>query len=661
MSNSPSLEAQLFDLNQCDKQCHSCIKGYIKKHSLKKGDSFKVSCSGIPLEYIPSSILDTLDEDKELAISMYDPVTWAAQMLDWHCLDPKGEHWKRKTQENTLPPMAATYDPVLAKQGRSIFHRLYQASIMRCTSKYKVLRLGRQLGKTEVLCIIMLYSVFVNEGFRVVVVAPYQSQIDLIFSRVNNLIKSNPLLQNSVKRNVKAPNYAIELYNSSIMVGFTAGTRSGQEAGAARGQPAHMLVFDEADWLSPGDLQATLATILNAPKAQVLMSSTPTGKREKFYESCNSPDWKEYHYPSSVNPNWNEKLEEFFKSEYTEDQYNHEVMAVFGEQEEGVYQMKYIERAQADYEYGDYTYNPQWIYTIGVDWNSPAIGTTIAVVGFDPNGQVFCLVDKSIVQRDGWTQIAACQQIAAFNRKWHASSIYVDQGYGHVQVELLKHLGHRMTLQNGPHDPDAKLKNIVKGFDFGGSVEVRDLWTKEKIKKPAKPFLVENSVRRFENNQFKYPKSDTSYSAQLMGYIVDRISQSGRPVYKAQNEKAGDHFLDAVNLALLAFTLEQTEMGKPTYNNDIALAGKFGESVLEQYEREEKKTTETRVDDTLTTETVSHLNSDRVPASHYSGGPAKVYEWPGFHHDAPPPQRKRFAGRRLQIGPPRSKPQRSKF
>ena len=41
---------------------------------------------------------------------------------------------------------------------------------------------------------------------------------------------------------------------------------------------------------------------------QQKMSSTPSGKREKFYENCHSKKWKEFHFPSSINPNWNPEL-----------------------------------------------------------------------------------------------------------------------------------------------------------------------------------------------------------------------------------------------------------------------------------------------------------------------------------------------------------------
>lgn len=560
------------NLKQCDSACTFCVKKYIDKHRLKKGDNFKINCEGIPLDYLPSGVLYDLDIgiDEKTARALMNPVDWAAHFLDWHCIDPDGAVWKRKNDEGTLGSLPE-YDPIRAKTGKSIFHRPYQKEMLCCSSKRKIFRLGRQLGKTESLCISILYNLYTNERFAIEVIAPYQSQIDLIFTRILELINTNAILKNSVLRNVKAPQYQLKLKNDSYVIGFTAGSRSGGGAGASRGQHANMLVFDESDYLNPEDIDAALAVIINYPNATVWMSSTPTGRREKFYESCHNPLYREFHYPSTVNPNWSKDLENLYRSELTANGYTHEIDAEFGEQQEGVYSQKHIETAQMDFNYGDFQPDKGWIYTIGVDWNDQVIGTTIAVIGLNLSENLMYLVDKEIVNKAEWTQLSACNKIAELNRKWQPDFIYVDQGYGSTQLEVLRDYGFRSIATQGANSPDARLRNIVKAFDFGSNIEIRDLFTKLPIKKPAKPFLVENSVRRFEGQVFKYPKADVSFTQQLQGYIIDKVSQSGRPIYAAQNEKVGDHFLDAVNLALVAFTLEKSEFAAPKFNSNIGI------------------------------------------------------------------------------------------
>lgn len=1235
----------MFNLNSCTQDCKKCILHYKNKHKLKKGDKFKISCKGIPTEYIPESVLSSMPGDPNLIIGTQDPVTWASTMLDWHCIDPDGEHWKRKHEQGTLGDLPR-YKEFQAKAGHSVFHRPYQAIMMRCSGKYKVFRCGRQIGKTTVLSVMILWSLYTQEDFQVTLIAPYQSQIDLVFDKLNKYIRSNPILHNSVLRNVKAPQYTIQLKNGSKVIGFsciagtkvitsdghkniedikegdrvlslnendnsllfrivtyvykpnykqvykvtlfngyevtvsddhpfwvkqknnyswqklkaldvekqqvayvathkhkenyeaclnkcykkgdlekdvffsrirsieslgyrdtydikvgdgsnsfiannivlhnTAGTRSGGDAGAARGQSGGMLCFkegtlvnteefairpiesftlqntifgadrqntkvgdivglykrpadvicitnplgkvyctpdhpmfdgekdipaeqaekvvmslahqwlsfkneniiarlagynvgdgwitsknqiagfagssndlqqicedivylggerchpserisenkeagiigtvsqiasvhagkllkdicprgvkvhqqlsipdqilngstcakrnyvsglysaegttiryqkngfsvaaleigmtsskkeyiekwikqvadlieelgikiskvwtfkiekerlvnkqkedrwkgmlriassrentlnfintigscysvdkrqkfneykiwcwylniynteswkknrkirrldlstrkiakkinlpsstvkyhkhlydplfsedklnvrqlinrltviksgyvllplsklnrpkrieatvynltstayhryfgdgflshncfDEADMLSKNDIDAALSIITNFPDATVWMSSTPTGRRENFYKACNSRDWREYFYPSHVNPNWTEETDSLYKGMLTEEGYRHEVLGEWGDQEEGVYQAKYVEAAQSDYEYEDCvrqkpTGDPKndYLYSIGVDWNDTTIGVAIAVVEWDPRQGLFRVVDKHIMAKSEYTQIKGCQKIVELNRIWTPFAIYADAGFGATQAEILKLAGHNAIRKNGKNSPDAVFTRIFKKYQFGGSIETRDPFTKQPVKKQGKAFLVENSVRRFEQSIIKYPRSDEKYTAALHGYIIKSISQAGVPIYKEENETAGDHFLDAVNLALVGFMLEKTEFGNPNFSTDIARTGPLGLSeALPSDKQPQDRTAEiSSVNPTSSQAPPSRQMPGRtnriieeqpsIPGAHLQVDKTGVRLWahPGFERDEPAP------------------------
>lgn len=575
-----------FDLNECAQDCFECIKAYKKKHRLSglEENPFRISCNGIPKQYVTEDLYSVLPaEQVKTAEIMLDPVAWAREVLDWHCLDPDGEVWKRKNPKEY-------YDWIKKHPGEDIlghsrYHRPYQALMLSCSSQYKAFRIGRRAGKTETLVISILYNMFVKpnipegEGFKSIVIAPYQEQIDGIFKRIDQLINLNTSTSNAIKRYVKSPSYRLELYNDSMVKGLTAGTKSGGNAASVRGSDANQLVFDETDYLSQADINAALAVTIDHPNATVWMSSTPSGARSKFYENCNSRLYKEFHFPSSVNPMWNKETEVFFREGLTEIAYSHEILAAWGEQEEGVFQNVYVEAAQDDFEYKSLPRDPNWRYTLGVDWNDVKIGTSIVVLGFNPLAQRFYLVDKQKVSRDGWNQTAACRKIVELNQFWRPEWIYVDTGHGSTQIEMLKLLGWESLQRNGVSHPDSRLKDIVKGYSFGSTVEIFDLVTKQPIKKPAKPFLVENTVRKFEHGVFSYPKSDSLLTKQLNGYIVDHTTTSGVPVYKASDETVGDHDLDALMLAFVAFTLETTDFGKPKFSIDFAFSGKIGEKV----------------------------------------------------------------------------------
>lgn len=994
------------DLRSCDHACETCIKRYVHKHKLGKGHKFRVNCDGIPQQYVPDSILASVEADPRVAIASFDPVTWAALYLDWHCLDPDGSLWKKKHADGTLkdlPPFRPE-DEQRCQEGRSIFHRPYQAQILRCSAKRKVLRIGRQClaetailqlsdgslrsikdvrigdrllslntttnkleddlvvdawksgrrkiyrihtqfgheiecsaqhpfwsargfcdrthsktvdtlehrwisieqglsagdkiatpaslpvfgveplaeglpellgyfiadgsasknqsakftntreeyltefeacckqlgssvkryakgngydliisnghavpnpvrsllsslgltgitgpdkfipeiifkaprhqvktflerfwaadgyvytglrtgrqtskveigmlqesrhlleqtqhlllrfgvhsyikpengnwrlvlgnkhsvvnflenlggipgkqaavqkareaivsvsdkylhreedvlwdhitsieeldeqdvwditvekhhnfvanglitknsGKTESICVSILFHIFTHENFSVQVVAPFQSHIELIFKRLNDLISGSPTLRNSIARSVKAPNYTLELFNGSVVRGFTAASRSGGDAGAARGQHANLLVFDEADMLNQADIDAVLAVIINYPDAGIIMSSTPTGKRQSFWKTCQDLQWKEFHYPSYVNPNWSTRHEETFREALSQAGYRHEIEAEFGEQEEGVYQVKYVDHAKTEYTYKDMRWTAGWCYTIGVDWNDVKAGTVITVVGYNPGDRHYYLVDRQVVSRELWNQTAACNKVIELNRVWRPAWIYIDKGFGHMQGETLQLYGHEAARDKtrGHMHPDAALARIVKYYESGSTVEVHDPFTKQPINKPAKPFLVENSVRSFENCVIHYPKADVEYTKQLQGYKIKRVSQAGIPVYEQGDETTGDHLVDSTNLALVAFTLEESIFGAPRYQSGIAFtAERLGEVLTE--------TPPSRISgpgDYAQKSGPTRPQEGRAVFGPRMQQPLHVWSWPGFAHDAPPPQ-----------------------
>ena len=71
------------------------------------------------------------------------------------------------------------------------------------------------------------------------------------------------------------------------------------------------------------------------PDIGIVASSTPTGKRGTFYQMCKNPSWgyAEFWHPSMDNPNWNKQMEDQFRAELTQSQYEHEILAEFGTEE----------------------------------------------------------------------------------------------------------------------------------------------------------------------------------------------------------------------------------------------------------------------------------------------------------------------------------------
>ena len=523
---------------------------------------------------------------------------------------------------------------------------------------------GLVTHNTDAIVVNALFHMFTKpgvpekEGFKIILITPYQAQIEVVFNRIMQLLQNSPVTQNSLMRNVKAPIYTIELKNGSTIRGFTAGTKSGGNAGSVRGQTGNMLLFDEADYLAPGDIDSALSIVTNHPNATVWMSSTPSGKREKFYQICNSKAWKEFHYASSVNPMYSAEQDHMFRESLTEIGYKHEVLAEFGEQEEGVFQNSYVQAARMDFKYGQYAYNHTWRYTVGVDWNDTKNGTTIAVLGFNPLRNKFILVDRYIVSREGWTQLSACQKIAEVNRLWHPISIYLDAGYGGTQYEVLRKFGYDALTEptKGPTHPDAKLPHVLKQYDFGSKVQTRDIFTGQPTEKEAKPFLVESTIRRFEAQDIEIPLHDTDLEEQLLGYVIDRVTPTGRPVYKASSDVTGDHLLDAMMLSIISFILEVTPLGKARYETNISFSGQFGEKTdgiihegdtvikpdlahKRAQEKEKRQPASSRALPNDPNQVSLMQSKDGLPGNHINReAQVKSWSWNGFLRDEPRPQ-----------------------
>lgn len=534
------------------------------KPTHKKGE-FIIDCGGIPGDdkFIPNFDKVTKgfsQEETDFAQTLYDPIIWAEKNLGWK--------------------------PRVSKTEQE-----YQSLILRCSSKRKVLRLGRRLGKSEAMVISILHYLFTNspkvqrwdkdakmyvDGFStVLILTPYLSQVKLIFNRIRELLERNPEMQGEIKRDVSTPYHMIELFNGARAVGFSSGAKGAE---AVRGQKADFIILDEMDYLSPEDIESVVALMMEHSEVKILASSTPSGRREYFYSFCEeNMSFKEFYYASTANPAWGPRMESELRQFYkTEIGWQHEIMAQFGESATGVFQHKYVEAAKQEYKYKDMSPQSDWSYSIGIDWNDSENGTKLCVVGWDPKHGIFRVVDKQTIQKAGWTQTAAIQELIKLNRLWQPDFVYVDEGYGATQIEVIKQFGIDSVHQNHDHARiDEKLKNIV-GINSSSNVETFDPVSGLPIKKKMKPFMIENTVRRFEQGQIKYSEHDDVLTEQLGGYTIVKVNTSGMPVYEASN---GDHDLDALVLALLAFQMELSEFTNRTYSTDISFSGRIGENL----------------------------------------------------------------------------------
>jgi len=461
-------------------------------------------------------------------------------------------------------------DPVVwARHFLQAQPRAYQILMLRDPSLRKVLRAGRRLGKTFTLAINLLHYSYTHKDGRCLVVAPMKTQVELIYQEILRIASKNDIVHNSIIRKVTSPQFTMEFSNGSTIRFFTSGMRSGGKSDVARGQEAHLIILDEMDYMHSGDLDALYAmlqkTAEDQPDKVLIGASTPTGRREKFWEWCNSNRFKEFWFPSYVNPFFSKEQEDEFREQYSEVGYRHEIEADWGEDSEGVYPRKYVDLSfiSPAWKYEPSVSSARSFYTIGVDWDKYGAGTNIVVLEVcDGNYEdekfrnKIKLCYREEIDKSEYTLTRAVDRIVELNKIFNPKHIYVDRGFGEVQVELLH--------KKGIEDERSGLKNKVKGISFAETIEIRDPYTQLPVKKEMKPFMVDNLRQFLEKEMILFPESDEELYLQLISYIVVRMTQTGRPVFEASGSTM-DHAHDALMLALLAITQNYGELMKSNY------------------------------------------------------------------------------------------------
>ena len=272
-------------------------------------------------------------------------------------------------------------------------------------------------------------------------------------------------------------------------------------------------------------------------------------------------------YRTQANPNWNDQMEAEFRSELTELGYIHEVLAEFGPQDTGVFNKSYLDAAMNfdNYAYNELTraqeirlersgdqrpimympinggYKRNIFRTIGVDWDKYGASSSIIVLDYDEDFQKFRVIKRIEIPKSEYTYDNAVKTIIKVNEVYNPSWVYVDAGAGEYQIEQL-HI-------YGKEHPSTNLHNKVKRIQFAEKIEVPDAANRTTRMEPVKPFMVNQLVMAFERGRIILSPYDEVLHKQLVDYEVERITQSGVPVYTSKNE----HFIDALGLAYLAF------------------------------------------------------------------------------------------------------------
>jgi len=468
--------------------------------------------------------------------------------------------------------VAGMFNPVVwFKQELGINLRWYQEDAVCCTARMKALRWGRRSGKTHsqvgrILHRMQLARLNEDEkqaAERVLVLAPYQPQVDEIFEKIDELIVNSNTLCESENRRTKSPNQIYKMGNNSQAKGFCTGSKTGSKSDKTRGQGATIIYMDEVDYIPDSDIESTIAIITDSKDTELWVTSTPSGKRGKFYGFCTDKrqGFKHFHVSAKESPEWTDKTERLLRAQYSRAAWEHEIEAEFGTVEGGVFPTNKLIDSLYTYKYGIDRYNPNNIYCIGVDWNGAANGIPIIVTEFDRVSNRYVVVDKKTSMSDEFTQLTAIRDIITMFEKWNANYIYLDAGYGNAQFEML-----RAYAKEAHND---KLLKAAKAIHMHGKTIIRDPVSKKKIEKQNKSLMIDLAVRRVENDMCAFPHFENEEGGlvdQLRNLEIERYTPTGIPVYS----QGKDHEAVAWLLSVFAITMEFSDIAKVASGGHIA-------------------------------------------------------------------------------------------
>lgn len=501
--------------------------------------------------------------------------------------------------------------------------RSYQREVLENTRDYKnmVLRYGRRMGKTVVFCADLLWwgvaqplaRQFEEQGtkqipVKILILTPMDSQIKMIFDTILQLCADSPFINGMITKIKRSDVNEIHFNNGSVIKGMTIGISSANKGTSARGQSADYIFLDEADFIPRDVMEESILPIASTnTECKMRVCSTPSGKRDLYYEWCTRSDelgWWHRHYPSwhVDNPSWisikkceeegrpiHESTEYQFKSVTEENAYNREYGAEFGEELLGVYKNQLLNKSIvkycAEYDAADTSiFDPGFEqvngnkYIIGVDWNSYVNGGQVVVlelciedthikyfdhatnedIDIDCTGKFRLFYRKGVKVKDG-TQRATREEIIRLMTHYRIDHVYVDYGYGDTNIEELTHYG--------KEHPSLGIRRKLHVIDSGSNIEHYDVVLQKMVKKRAKSLMINTGVVSLEEGRLVLPKEEDNQQRlihQMRNYTVKSVTVKGDYTYEGD-----DHILDAFNLAMWGFHHQYSTLLNTRYENKI--------------------------------------------------------------------------------------------
>lgn len=182
--------------------------------------------------------------------------------------------------------LAEALDPVLLARRVGMEPDPWQSEVLRSSARRLVLLTARQAGKSSVVSVMAMHRALYHPGALILIFAPSQRQAVRLFKACARIYRE---LGRPVEAEVENA-LSMELENGSQIVALPA------DPNTVRGYPAvDLLIIDEAAWVSD-ELYETVRPMLAVSAGQLVVMSTPFGRRGFFYRAATTDDgrWTRY-------------------------------------------------------------------------------------------------------------------------------------------------------------------------------------------------------------------------------------------------------------------------------------------------------------------------------------------------------------------------------
>ena len=528
-----------------------------------------------------------------------------------HHPPPKKEHWTRHDWDiyrALLNPAIWGQSHLKNRDGSKRIYWGHQCDDLMCGDRNIVHQDGRDVGKTICLSTLVLHYAFITKGGCGLVAAPHQGHLDTVIDEVEFQLFDNPLLEQSLARNVKG-NYKI-VRNPYYKFEFTNGTVIHFRPAGAYGECFRSLHVDRL-WIDEAALipEKAWKAIRQCVKRDgyIRAYSTPDGRRNTvYYRMTKSPRYTVFRWPSWENPNWTEaqakELEEFYGGKETPG-WLHEVAGEHGAPSFSVFNVERFHACRRDLpEYQFITISAEALegceteadyrerldalmnlaplegtYWVGGDLGYSNDPTEITiweeremifhsgnVVTSEKNrGQikphlvttqtVMRLVFRVRMERIAYPLIS--EAIGIIDRYFKPRGIGVDNGgNGGAVVQELSTLDKYRELDLGER---------LLGVDFGSSTVTSVNEDGKPLKRPTKEYMTQLLVAAFQRRTILLPLQDVDLEDEFLTHTY--MLNNGRVKYSRGN----DHIIDSARCAFLVRDRQRYSEAYPEVITDL--------------------------------------------------------------------------------------------